>query len=302
MQKFNSPQHVYKIGRVNIGGQPGETPTVLVGSIFWLGQKMVQDANKGVFDPKEAENIINKMQTLSDESGVPFILDIVGTTTEAFKKYVQFVADHSEAPFLTDAMSPKVRMESAQFVKEIGLQDKTIYNSIYKGVQEAELQKIKELGIKTSIVLADNPKDGSFQGKMSVLDEALDMAKRAGIEQVLIDCAIPAFAPDMGITVRAIPAIKEKFGYPTGLGTGNVVTTMGWVKAHVAKEFRKGCVTATNSIMQVQGANWLMFGPAEQSEYVFPAVAVVDTYISSAMADLDIKPLTEDHPIFRMFL
>jgi len=293
---------VYKIGRVQIGGQPGETPTVLVGSIFWLGQKMVQDANKGVFDPKEAENIINKMQTLSDESGVPFILDIVGTTTEAFKKYVSFVADHSEAPFLTDAMSPKVRMESAQFVKEIGLQDNTIYNSIYKGVQEAELQKIKELGIKTSIVLADNPKDGSFQGKMSVLDEALDMAKRAGIEQVLIDCAIPAFAPDMGITVRAIPEIKEKFGYPTGLGTGNVVTTMGWVKAHVAKEFRKGTVTATNAIMQVQGANWLMFGPAEQSDYVFPAVAVVDTYISSAMADLDVKPLTEDAPIFRMFL
>jgi len=302
MQIFNSPQQVYKIGRVQIGGQPGETPTVLIGSIFWLGQKMVQDANKGVFDPKEAENIINKMQTLSDESGVPFILDVVGTTTEAFKKYVSFVADHTEAPFLTDAMSPKVRMESAQFVKEIGLQDKTIYNSIYKGVQEAELQKIKELGIKTSIVLADNPKDGSFQGKMAVLEEALDMAKRAGIEQVLIDCAIPAFAPDMGITVRAIPAIKEKFGYPTGLGTGNVVTTMGWVKAHVAKEFRKGTVTATNAIMQVQGANWLMFGPAEQSEYVFPAVAVVDTYISSAMADLDIKPLTEDAPIFRMFL
>lgn len=289
MRKFNSPQQIYKIGRVSIGGQPGETPTVLVGSIFWLGQKMVQDANKGVFDPKEAENIINKMQTLSDETGVPFILDIVGTTTEAFKKYVQFVADHTEAPFLTDAMSPRVRMESAQFVKEIGLQDNTIYNSIYKGVQEAELQKIKELGIKTSIVLADNPKDGSFQGKMAVLDEALDMAKRAGIEQVLIDCAIPAFAPDMGITVRAIPEIKEKFGYPTGLGTGNVVTTMGWVKAHVPKEFRKATVTATNAIMQVQGADWLMFGPAEQSDYVFPAVAVVDTYVSSAMADLEHK-------------
>lgn len=128
------------------------------------------------------------------------------------------------------------------------------------------------------------------------------MAKRAGIEQVLIDCAIPAFAPDMGITVRAIPEIKEKFGYPTGLGTGNVVTTMGWVKAHVPKEFRKATVTATNAIMQVQGADWLMFGPAEQSDYVFPAVAVVDTYVSSAMADLDIKPITEDAPIFRMFL
>jgi tetrahydromethanopterin S-methyltransferase subunit H len=302
MRKFDTPQHVYNIGRVQIGGQPGETPTVLIGSVFWLGQKMVQDANKGIFDAKEAENILNKMQSLSDVSGVPFIVDIVGTTTEAFKKYVTFVSEHCEAPFLTDAMSPRVRMESAEFVKEIGLQDNTIYNSIYKGVQDAELAKIKELGIKTSIVLADNPKDGSFQGKMTVLDEALGLAKKAGIEQVLIDCAIPAFAPDMGITVRAIPEIKQKFGYPTGLGTGNVVTTMGWVKAHVAKEYRKGCVTATNAIMQTQGANWLMFGPAEQAEYVFPAVAVVDTYIASAAADLDTRPLSEDHPIFKMFM
>jgi tetrahydromethanopterin S-methyltransferase subunit H len=50
------------------------------------------------------------------------------------------------------------------------------------------------------------------------------------------------------------------------------------------------------------GANWLMIGPAEQAEWVFPAVAVVDTYIASAGADLDTKPLHEDAPIFKMFL
>jgi len=54
--------------------------------------------------------------------------------------------------------------------------------------------------------------------------------------------------------------------------------------------------------MQTVGANWLMFGPAEQAEWVFPAVAIVDTYIASAMADLDIRPLDETHPIFKNFL
>ena len=106
MFKFNTPQSVYDVGRVKIGGQPGELPTVLIGSIFWLGQKMVQDANKGIFDAKEAENIINKMETLSDISGVPFAFDIVGTTEEAFGKYIDFVAKHSEAPLMLDAMSP----------------------------------------------------------------------------------------------------------------------------------------------------------------------------------------------------
>ena len=302
MFRFEKEQKIFEIGNVKIGGQPGELPTVLIGSIFWLGQKMVQDANKGVFNAKEAEDIINKMQSLSDLTGVPFLFDVVGTTTEAFQKYLDFIADHSEAPFLMDAMSPKVRMETAAYIKQVGLQNRTVYNTIYKGCSKVELEKVKESGITASIVLADNPKDNSLEGKLNILEEALALAKEAGIEKPLIDTAIPAFAPDMGTAVRAIHYIKEKFGYPTGLGTGNVVTTMGWVKANVVKEFRKGCVTATNAIMQTMGANWLMFGPAEQADWVFPAVAIVDTYVASAMADLDIRPLNEDHPIFRVFL
>src|SRR3990170_8604280 len=117
MFKFNTPQNVYEVGRVKVGGQPGELPTFLIGSIFWLGQKMVMDANKGIFDAKEAENIINKMQTWSDITGVTFALDIVGTTEEAFGKYIDFIAKHSQAPLMLDAMSPKVRMLAADMVK-----------------------------------------------------------------------------------------------------------------------------------------------------------------------------------------
>jgi len=302
MHKFNTPQNIYEVGKVKIGGQPGELPTVLIGSIFWLGQKMVKDANKGIFDAQQAENLINKMENLSDITGVPFAFDIVGTTEEAFGKYIDFIAKHSEAPLMLDAMSPRTRMAAAELVKNMGLQDRCLYNSVYKGVRDPELEKLKESGIKMSIVLADNPKDNSLEGKMQVLDEALALADKGGITKPLIDTAIPAFEPSMGTAVRAIPKIKEKFGHPTGLGTGNVVTTMGWVKANFEKEFRKGTRTATNAIMQTMGANWLMFGPAEQSDYVFPAVAIVDAYIASAMGDLDIRPLNEQHPIYKIFL
>jgi tetrahydromethanopterin S-methyltransferase subunit H len=302
MKKFTTEQKVYDIGIVRVGGQPGELPTFLIGSIFWLGQKMVQDANKGIFDAKEAERIINTMHTKSDMSGVPFGLDVVGTTEEAFEKYIDFVAKHSDCPIMLDAMSPKTRMAAADMAKKMGLSDRCFYNSVYKGVSDAELAKLKDSGIKMSIVLADNPKDNSLEGKMKVIEDALALADKGGITKPLIDTAIPAFAPDMGTAVRTIPIMKEKYGHPVGLGSGNVVTTMGWVKAHVAKEYRKGCTTASNAIMQVMGANWLMIGPAEQAEWVFPAVAVVDTYIASTGADLETRPLSEEHPIFKLFL
>jgi tetrahydromethanopterin S-methyltransferase subunit H len=300
--KFNTNQHIYTVGRVKVGGQPGELPTFLIGSIFWLGQKMVQDANKGIFDTKVAEQIINTMQVQSDITGVQYAYDIVGTTDLAFEKYIDFVAKHSEAPLMLDAMSPKTRMTAATMAKKMGLSDRCLYNSVYKGVTDAELANLKDSGIKMSIVLADNPRDNSLEGKMAVIQEALALADKGGITKPLIDTAIPAFAPDMGTAVRTIPIMKEKYGHPVGLGSGNVVTTMGWVKANIAKEFRKGCVTATNSIMQTAGANWLMIGPAEQAEWVFPAVAVTDTYIASAAGDLGTRPLEETHPIYKAFM
>ena len=300
--KFNTKQNIYTIGRAKVGGQPGELPTFLIGSIFWLGQKMVQDANKGIFDAKEAEKIINTMQTQSDITGVQFAFDIVGTTDLAFEKYIDFVAKHSDAPLMLDAMSPKTRMAAAVMAKKMGLSDRCLYNSVYKGVTDAELANLKESGVKMSIVLADNPKDTSHEGKMAVIEEALALADKGGITKPLIDTAIPAFAPDMGTAVRTIPIMKEKYGHPVGLGSGNVVTTMGWVKANFAKEFRPGCRTATNAIMQTAGANWLMIGPAEQAEWVFPAVAVTDIYIASAAGDLGTRPLEETHPIYKAFM
>jgi tetrahydromethanopterin S-methyltransferase subunit H len=300
--KFDKEQSFYTIGKVNIGGQPGQLPTFLIGSIFWLGQKIVQDPNKGIFDAKEAEKIINTMQTQSDITGIKFGFDIVGTSELAFEKYIDFVSKHSDAPLVLDAMSPKTRMAAADLVKNMGLSSRCIYDSVYKGVTDAELATLKESRIEMAIVLADNPKDNSLEGKMSIIQGALALAEKGGITKPLIDTAIPAFAPDMGTAVRTIPVMKEKYGHPVGLGSGNVVTTMGWVKANVAKEFRKGCVTSTNTIMQMAGANYLMFGPAEQAEWVFPAVAVTDTYIASAAGDLGTRPLEETHPIYKAFL
>ncbi len=300
--QFTTKQDIYTIGKARVGGQPGEMATFLIGSIFWLGQKIVQDANNGIFNVKEAEKIINTMQTQSDITGLPFAFDIIGTTEFAFEKYIDFMSKHTDAPLMLDAISPKVRMMAAELAKNMGLSDRCIYNSVYKGVKDVELAKLKESGIKAAIVLANNPQDNSLEGKMAIAEEALALADNGGITKPLIDTAIPAFAPDMGIAVRTIPVMREKYGHPVGLGSGNVVTTMGWIKANVAKEYRKGSVTATNSIMQTVGANFLMFGPAELAEWVFPAVAVTDTYIASATADLGTRPLEETHPIYKVFL
>jgi len=42
MVKFEKKQEVFTIHNFKIGGQPGEFPTVLIGTIFYEGHKIVK--------------------------------------------------------------------------------------------------------------------------------------------------------------------------------------------------------------------------------------------------------------------
>ena len=58
---------------------------------------------------------------------------------------------------------------------------------------------------------------------------------------------------------------------------------------------------AQNAILPMIGCDWIMFGPIEFAEFVFPAVAVVDTYILTATAELGTRPAVEGmHPLFKL--
>ena len=48
MFRFNKTQKIYEIGKLRIGGQPGELPTVLIGSIFYSGHKILISAGDSV--------------------------------------------------------------------------------------------------------------------------------------------------------------------------------------------------------------------------------------------------------------
>ena len=300
MFRFEKEQKIFQIGKIKIGGQPGELPTVLIGSIFYEGHKVVQDHKKGIFDTQKTEEIIKRLETLRDMTSNPFVLDIVANTEEAFHKYIDFIAKTTDAPFQLDSISPVARMDAAKYVAEVGLQDRTIYNSIFKQTQERELAIVKESKIKAAILLDYNQQDNSVEGKLDTLEKLLQAAEKAGIEKPLIDTAIPAFGPNMGSAMRAIPKIKEKYGLPVGVGTGNITTTCGWAKTNFPVHVRRAVDASMNAVMLMLGANWLMYGPVELAEYIYPVIAVTDTQVLEITSELGTRAVEEGmHPIFR---
>ncbi|MEM2630161.1 MAG: tetrahydromethanopterin S-methyltransferase subunit H, partial [Candidatus Bathyarchaeia archaeon] len=88
MYQFKNEQKIFEIGKVKVGGIPGERPTVLIGSIFYAREKIVIDHKKGEFDKDKAENYIKMQEEYSDKTGNPHMVDVGGSTNEAIIKFL----------------------------------------------------------------------------------------------------------------------------------------------------------------------------------------------------------------------
>ena len=306
MQKFTAEQQVYDINGVKIGGQPGEYPTVLIGSIFYRGHKIVSDPEKGIFDEAAAKTLLDQEAELSAETGNPRIIDVLGETVDALTRYVDFILKHTDSPFLLDSISPDVRMGTLKRLgKDPEVQKRLIYNSIDEHYTEEELAVIKEYGIKTAVILAFSNKALKPQARIKLLtgDEKkeglIDAAKRAGVEQFLIDPGVLDVA-SASWTSEAINIVKDKFGYPGGCAPSNAVYLWKKMRSKGTPFFEvAGSCVFTYTV--TQGADFVLYGPIMNAPWVYRAVATTDSMIAYTNKLTGVKMGTHEHPLLKIF-
>ncbi len=318
MFKFDKEQMVIEIAGRKFGGQPGEYPTGLSGTIFYARHKIVEDEKKGIFDKAAAEDLINKQAEMEDTTGNPALVQVFGGNPEALTKYIDFVAEVWDGPMLLDSTSGEARMAAARRATEAGYADQCVYNSINVSIEEAEFQNLVESDLEASIVLCFDPMDPSVEGKLNVLLDGgktadtgmLELAEKAGIKYPLIDVAVTPLGNGAGPAVRASFAVKAKLGMPVGSGIHNIPSAWDWLR-----EFRKGLREAGHrelskelkavcdvgaTLMQVLAAgDFVLYGPIDDAQVVYPATAMVDATIAEAVKELGISPV-DDHPINKL--
>ena len=104
-------QSVVNVAGVKFGGQPGELPTVLCGTIFYHGHKIVEDEERGIFDRAAAERLISRQAELSEETGCPCVLHLYARSTQAFEKYLDFAEQVWSGPFIIDSADAATRAQ-----------------------------------------------------------------------------------------------------------------------------------------------------------------------------------------------
>ncbi|MGQ9744183.1 MAG: hypothetical protein ACUVQW_06170, partial [Candidatus Bathycorpusculaceae bacterium] len=259
-----------------------------------------KDERKGDFDKDKAEKLLKEEEEISDRTGNPRIVDVCCSWPEAFEKFLDFAANTIEGPFTVDGATAEVRIAGAKYVKEVGLSERVVYNSITPHIKEGEISAIKDAKIKSAILLTLNTKNPTISGRLEVLDELLTTAQKAGIENFLVDTTVLDL-PDPGPVSKAIYLVKERYGLPAGAGTHNAVDRWNDRRKLDKTEYLLASSVA-NVFPITAGANFILYGPIEHSKYAYFYCGLADAYVAySAMQEFRIRPLVKEHPLFKMF-
>jgi tetrahydromethanopterin S-methyltransferase subunit H len=303
--KFKKEQQIFEIGGIKVGGQPGELPTVLIGSIFHEGQKIVKDRNLGLFDKEKAKTLISIQEEMSEKTGIPCMLDVVGQTSKALVRYIDFISNITDIPILVNGPDISTRISGLNHGIEIGLRDKMIYNSINYTLSNEEIQAIKEIEVKSAIIQAFNPSNPLPKGMISIFKgtsektSLLEGAIKAGITKPLAFTPV-LDVPAIGYGAKGLNMIKEEYGLPTGTAPVGVIGS--WKKISKLGKFAKTtCRSSATTLAQTMGADYIIYGSVAKAKGIFPACAMIDAIIAYHARDYRIKPISKKHPLYRVF-
>ncbi len=240
MFRFEKEQTVLDFNGIKIGGQPGEYPRVLGASIFYNKHETVLDDHTGKIDKAKAEALWNRCMELSDITGNPYFIQIIAEYGEAFESYFSwFDSIDNKTPFLMDSSAAPALAHACEYVTEVGLADRAIYNSINGSIPQENIDAIAASDVSSAIVLAFNPGDPSVPGREKVLVEGgvagqakgmLQIAEEAGITRPILDTAATPLGLGSGGSFREILACKAIHGLPTGGAYHNMTVSWTWLK------------------------------------------------------------------------
>jgi tetrahydromethanopterin S-methyltransferase subunit H len=306
MLTFQSEQKIVDINGTLVGGKMGELPTVLIGSIFQKKHYIVSDPIKGDFDYNGAKDLLEQEKEFSAKTGNPRIVDVVADTPEAMVRYLDFILKNTEEPFLVDSPLAKVRMAGVRFLARQGVLERAIYNSVEPQHSQEELDCLAENGVKNVMIMAFGTQYMRPAHRIRLLlgekngdrPGLIDRVKETGAKNILIDPGV-LDVPSSSWTTKAIWEIKDKIGYPAGCAPSNALYT--WLKRKkMAPPQLQACGAAVFALPVYFGANFLLYGPLQNADWVYPAIAAADAMIAYAGKITGTKPLSKEHPLYKI--
>lgn len=303
MFKLDRPQKVCQIGDILVGGQPGENPPLMVASMFHNGDQILESRKERKFDRVKARDYLLRQEELAEQTGIPALTAMVATTADEMKAYIDFYLTVSSRPFAIDMWVEKARLEAAQYVSELGLQDICLYNSITPWDKDipAQVAQLKSLGIKHVVLQVFDEGDQSPAGRLTSFKKMMDAVGEDSFSSVLVDTSVMNL-PAISFSSLAGKMIKEASGWPSGVAASN--GTYMWKEARQfwGAEGFAAMNVAAQAISTVLWSDFLFYGPIVAAPKIFPGMVAASLMLSTlAYEETGQLSANPRHPLHKFF-
>jgi len=300
MLYYEKEQKILNIGNVKIGGQPGENPPVMIGTVFYSKHAANIDEKAGKFDKQLIEKELTEFSEIVEDSGMQAIIDVIGSYPDSLVKKCEFIADLVDYPFLVDGLNDDIRVPAMEGLKEKGLLDRAILNSIDESTNQDSIEKFKEIGVKNAVLLTFGSHYIFPKQKFEFLTNSLiPKAEAAGIQNYFVDTAVLDLA-SIGINVEAVRLIKSELGIPCGFAPANAIYAWKYPRKY-GESARCGGIASLMAYCLNAGSDFILFGPVKFSKCIIPGMALIAGINSYYRKRILRKNINEKTPLKKIF-
>ncbi len=185
----------YNYGDIKVGRGDFELPPLLIGTLFYQGQSLVDRKKSEFFDERKALKRINTQIALSKQYKIPNLIEISATTPKAMVKYLEFYLGNFDPPFVLGG-NFESRVAGIEYLSEHGVKpDQYIYNTISNLKNKQELEILQKYKIQSTVVLILGSENMTSTQRYEYITgknqpnnvSILDGLKSLGIEKIWID-------------------------------------------------------------------------------------------------------------------
>lgn len=292
--------HEITIGDATIGGPLGSQTGLLVGSIFYDKHSIVSDPFTGEFDGVRAGRLIDDVDRLAHRYGVQMALDVIAASPEAMRRYLRFVSGRTSLPLLINATEAEVRIAGLEAASRLGILDRCVFASLNEDTVDEELAALREHRPAAVMVLASDVGDPTPEGSVAMLENHFQpMLEEIGVEAPVVDLGAMD-APSVGISIRGVQAVRERFGYPAGCAFSNCFPQWTGLK-ELGPQWVSLSLAVALVAVRAAGGDFLHYGLVERAAVAAHAAGTAEVFYGFAAQELDGHRLPEQHSLRRMF-
>ncbi len=292
--------HSIKIGESTIGGPLGSTTGLVIGSIFYDKHSIVSDVFSGEFDENRADKLISRINALSERYGVQMGLDVIAASAEAMEKYLKFVSARTRLPLMINSTDVEVRLAGLETASKLKILDQCIYASINEDTEDDEVRALARRRPATVMILASDISDPTPEGTCEMIASFFHpLLEEIGITTPIVDVGTMD-PPSIGLNIRQIIAVREKFGYPAGCAFSNCFPQWNGLNDMGRKWVDLSLATALVACRGA-GGDFMHYGIIEKAAMAAHVAGTAEVFYGFAAQELDGQTLPKGHALWKMF-